>query len=951
MRVGVYYSASKDASENIHKIPISNLIKKFHSSKRTGLNEEQAKINEELFGKNIISERKPLPLPLRFLLQFKNFFSILLLTGALLSFIADKINHDSNSLIIAYALLGVTFLNALFTFIQEYQADRAMKSFKNLMPSKIIVIREGKKKEIDTEYLVPGDIIYLKEGDKIPVDGRVIESSLLRVDHSSLTGESEPKLRSTKASSEKMLLSQNMVFSGTLVQSGIGKILALRTGNATEIGRIAHLTTRTKKKTSKMQVEIQSFVKLISKIAFVLGIVFFGLGFLVGRTYWESIVFAIGIIVANVPEGLLPTVTLTLSLAAKRMAKRKALVRDIESIETLGGVTTICSDKTGTLTQNKLKINSLIFNGKKYLYEEFHKTFYDDIEEHYLHPKRDSYFSRLLDTMFLCNNSVVEVPEHKEGNNDFPEHKAIGDPTEIALKEGVLSQKHFHEYEDFKREAEIPFDAEKKYMITATELEGERTAHLKGSIEKVLEKSKYIISNNKKTLLSSKVKNQLLKENEDLALKGMRVLAIAYKPLDSLVANSKILEKEDYIFLGLVALQDPPRKEVPEAVSSCVSAGIRIIVISGDHPTTVRAIAKQVGIINSSDEKEFVNKKTGEIETNVKVLTSADLELLSDKELRELLKNKNKKLIFARALPEDKLRIVNALQDLGETVAVTGDGVNDAPALKQADVGVAMGITGTDVAKEAANIVLLDDNFATIIKAIKSGRTVFENIKKFILYILTSNVPEILPFLLFVLFGWPLALPVILILAIDLGTDMIPAISLGLEEPESDLMKKPPRKKDAKLLTKSMLFRSYGIIGPLESLFSYIVFFHILITGGWSFGEQIAINNPLYRSAIAAFFATTIIIQVFNLFASRTFRNSIFSMKHFFRNKFLFLGIFTELVLLIVIIYLPVGQLVFNTLPFNLGYLWFMIGSGIFILLIEELRKYLSRTKGLFSVE
>ncbi len=914
-----------EGENSLHKVPLQDLFARYNSSPK-GLTTKQVEISREKYGKNRLTEKKGLPIIIRFFLQFKNFFSILLLVGAVLAFIAHGFNPESSSNIIAYALIGVTILNALFTFIQEYKAEQAMKSFKNLMPEKIIVLRDGDEIEINSKEVVPGDIIHLKEGDKIPADGRIIETHVLRVDHSMLTGESEPQLRALEPSSDKETMSRNMVFSGTLVQSGSGKFIVLKIGDSTNLGKIADLTTKVKAADSKIHTEIKHFVKRISSIALVLGIVFFILGFVVGRTHWESMVFAIGIIVANVPEGLLPTVTLTLSIAAKKMAKNNALVKDIEAIETLGGITTICTDKTGTLTQNKLSVTSLWFNGADYTYNTFHKTFCDEEDKHYLHVISDKKFSRTLDVLFLCNNSIVNKTS------------TAGDPTEIALKQIVHTQREASSYISYRREEELPFDAEKKYMIVATRNPNndERIAHLKGSLEKVLEKSKTIFHNGKTTTLTSALRKELIEENIALAGQGKRILAIAYKKLGKLAATKAELEKEEYVFLGLIALQDPPRPEVAQAVEECYNAGINIIVISGDHPITVSAIAKQVGITNEKDK--------------IVIMTSDNLEKISDHELRKILKTKNQKLIFARALPEDKLRIVNLLQELGEVVAVTGDGVNDAPALKQADVGVAMGVTGTDVAKEAANMVLLDDNFATIVKAIKRGRTVFDNIKKFIVYILTSNIPEILPFLFLVLFAWPLALPVLLILAIDIGTDMLPGISLGVEKSETDVMKQKPRPKNAKLLTKSMLIRSYGFVGPIQAATAFTVFFMTLFAGGWRFGDALAGSNPLYHSAVAAFFAAIIITQIFDLTSCRTFRGSVFHIKHFFKNKLMFIGITVELLLLAAIVFLPSLQKIFGTAPFNPLLIGVMISGGIVILGVEEFRKYLHRKHGLFKV-
>ncbi len=410
-------------------------------------------------------------------------------------------------------------------------------------------------------------------------------------------------------------------------------------------------------------------------------------------------------------------------------------------------------------------------------------------------------------------------------------------------------------------------------------------------------------------------------------------LGLAHKELDTL-RNEKTLEKNDYIFLGLIALQDPPRQEVKDAVKQCYLAGIKIIVISGDQGQTVAAIAKQTGIVKENAEPI--------------IITSESLANLSEPELRRKLESEY--VIFAQALPQDKLRVVRTLQVMGEVVAVTGDGVNDAPALKQADVGIAMGRSGTDVAKEAANMILLDDNFATIIKAIKRGRTVFENIKKFITYILTSNIPEILPFLFFVLFGWPLALPILLILAIDLGSDMLPAISLGVEKAETDVMRRPPRDPKTKLLTKQMLIKSYGFIGILQAATSFLVFFIILYAGGWKFGQELLGSDPLYYAAVGGFFASIIITQIFDLLSCRTTRTSSMVSSPL-KNKFFIWGLAVELGLLAIIILFEPAQKLFGTAPFSPWLLLVMLGGGIVIFFVEELRKYLYRTKGIFGVD
>lgn len=907
--------------ENIHKLSVGQVFLKFNSGK-AGLHSDQAKKLLDLYGENKLSEKNEDPLWLKFLYQFKNFFSLLLLIGSLLSFVGHYFAPDQGNDIIGYALFGVTILNAGFTFLQEYRAAQAMKGFANLLPQEVTLLRDGKHTQVDAKYLVPGDLILLREGDKVPADARIVEEYFLKVDHSSLTGESEPQLRSVDSTHEKEILSRNMVFSGTLVQSGSGKALVVRTGDSTQIGQIAQMTSKVKVQKSKIKLELEEFVRIISTIAISLGVGFFFLGFLIGMSIWESMVFTIAIIVANVPEGLLPTVTLTLSLSAQKMAKNNALVKDIESIETLGSITVICTDKTGTLTQNKLSVEGMYFDGIEYKYDEFHKSFYDEKDVHYLHSIKNKQFNLMLNTMYLCNNSTLLSDEHTSG-----------DPTEIALKQSVQNQKSLEELDRFKRLSEIPFNSEKKYMITACEYQDKRIAYLKGSPEAVLKKTKSFMHKGKTQSLNKSKIAEFINHNQHLSSQGYRVLALAYKPLDTIIANEKNLEQNDYVLLGLVVLQDPPRPEVAQAVKQCYEASIKLVVISGDQASTITAIAQQTGIIKHTK--------------NLKVITHDQLEEMSDKDLKSILKNEH--IIFARSLPADKLRVVKVLQEMGEIVAVTGDGVNDAPALKQANVGVAMGKGGTDVAKDAAQLVLLDDNFATIVKAIKGGRVVFDNIKKFILYILTSNMPEILPFLAMVLLSWPLALPVLLILAIDLGTDMIPAISLGQEKAETDVMKHPPRNTKAKLLTSRMLLRSYGIIGLLQTIFSFIMFFTVLFSGGWQFGNDLKITDPLYQAAVTAFFTTIVIIQIFNNLTCRTVRMPAWK-KPLRENKLLIIGILVELALLAIIIWWPPAKHVFGTRPFNMSLIPIMILFGVIIFGIEETRKWYFRKTGKLGV-
>ena len=902
--------------KSIHQVPTEKVLEQLSTSEQ-GLDNAEVRARRKCYGINLLTEKRELPLVVQFLLQFHNLFSYLLLIGAALSWLSEYLVPGEGSLYIAWALLGVTLLNAVFTFIQEQKAKKAMKAFRNLMTSQVVVLRKGERMQVESEHLVPGDIMLLSEGDKITADARLIEQNMLKVDHSALTGESEPQLRSLHATSGSVLRSRNMVFSGTLVQSGTGTAVVVATGDHTQIGHIARETGEVDLEQSHLQNQIAHFIRVISYIAIFLGTSFFLLDFFVARNpLWIDLVFAIGIIVANVPEGLLPTVTLTLSLAAQRMAKLNVLVKNIDAIETLGSLTVICSDKTGTLTENNLNVHAICMNDLCYDFDRKQRRLL--LEQRHMHLRNIPGIQDFNDILVLCNNSTLN------------REKSFGDATEVCLKRyvGAFSNVSYIEANQ-PRIHEHPFSSETRYMVTVNQYNAQARAYLKGASEVVLNKCSHYFENGRCALMTDEVRSRMLKWDISYAENGFRVLGCAIKGLED--ENGDI--EDGFCFYGLVVMQDPPRPEVAESVRLCKEAGIRVIVISGDQESTVENIARQTGIVES--------------ETPV-VINGMDLPDLSDEKLKQRLTEPE--LLFARTLPRDKLRIVTMLKQMGEVVAVTGDGVNDAPALRKADVGIAMGRSGTEVAKEAADIVLLDDDFTSIVSAIRAGRAAYDNIKSFITYILTSNTPEIVPFLLFILFGWPLALPVLLILAIDLGTDMLPAIGLGVEKPESDIMKRQPRDPSAKLLNWKMIARSYGFIGPLQTTFSYLIFFDILFTGGWEWGMELAVTSPLYMAAITGFFATIIVTQIFNVFACRTTKLSAFS-KGIFSNRLILAGIASEIVLLVVIAMTPLGQTVFGTAPFDPGYIPLMLLFGAIILACEELRKYLYRTRGIFGLE
>jgi len=884
-----------------HKIPLQQLFKKLNSSEK-GLTKEEVSKRTKKYGLNILHTKKNVPVIFKFLKQFTNFFALLLIAGSILAFIAEYLSPKEGYIYIGIALAGVVLLNAIFTFIQQYQSEKIMETFKKMLPEKAEVLRDNTLKTIDAKDIVPGDIILLSEGDKIPADGRLIDQHGMRVDHASLTGESEPQLRKLVCTHHNILESRNMVFSGTLVQSGNGKALVYSTGMTTQIGKIATLTKETKATQTPLNKELHHFIKIISTIAIILGVLFFGLSFILGHKLMGSMIFAIGIIVANVPEGLLPTVTLCLSIASKRMAKRNALVKNLESVETLGSTTVICTDKTGTITQNKMEANSIFINlNEKSVFEkDINKT--QDLQQ-------------IIKTMALCNNSKY--------NQD--EKRFTGDPTEVALMNFAKKFANIDTIKKEKRIYESPFDSKTKRMITTNKKNSKKIAYFKGAPEVVVKACSKILIDGKERRLTKKDRNTIIDHFNKQASRGERVMGFSYKE----TITNKTIEK-DFVFIGLLGMIDPPRKEIPEAIRKCKAAGIKVIMITGDHGLTAEAMARKVGMVDGG-------KPT--------IVKGERLAKLSEKELKNVLKKEN--LIFARTNPMQKLRIVKALQSMGEVVTVTGDGVNDAPALKNADMGVSMGIIGTEVAREASDMVLLDDNFATIVNAVEEGRTIFENIKKFIAYILTSNVPEILPFIAFVLLSIPLPLTVVLILAIDLGTDLLPAIGLGTEKPESDVMNKPPRSKKERLLTPQLLFMSYGVVGMLQAAAGFFSYFFVLFSGGWTWGQQLSFTDPLYLKAITAFFASIIICQIADVWICRTRRQSVFKAG-FLKNKVVLLGIATELILLAIIVYLPLTHKFFGTAPLSLFELSLSIPFALLILFGDELRKIFVRRDNSF---
>lgn len=872
----------------------------FHSYLTTpsGLSDQEAIQRLDLFGKNQIEFHRRRSPWLMLLTEFTALFPLLLMAASLLSFFAQSISPDQGYQLIGFALLLVVLLNALVSFSQNYRVEQLMLSFLDYIPKEVALLREGEKVLLGAKVLVPGDILFLQEGDKISADGVIISASQLLLDESILSGESEPVV---KFALQDKVEKSNLARSGATVLKGSAQMLVTRTGRATSLGSISELSQSVTSNLTPMQLELQDFVRKITWLALGIGLLFFIIGFIIGNSFWINLIFAIGIIVANVPEGLLPTVTLALTQASVRMGKHNAVIKHILSVETLGSTTVICTDKTGTLTRNKLHVEKLYLN-----LQEVSGNHHNELENN---PAACAAF----EIMALCND-VITLQDHK-GSERFH-----GDPTEIAM--ALFTDRHGG-FEAIRERFEImqtrPFDAVNKYM-SSTHKSRDSSFYLtaKGAPDVILERCSHLYCDGMVREMREKDRLQLAEQAHYYANQGLRVLALAYR-----ITAQPDSDAQQLVFAGLVAMVDPPRREVPAAVAACKSAGIRIIVISGDKGETVSYIARKLGIV-----------------TAPKVIDGEQLEAMDMEELIEELRGGE--LVFARIAPEQKLSIVNALKEMDEVVAVTGDGVNDAPALKRADIGIAMGKRGTDVAKEASDIILLDDNFATIVTAIQEGRAIYDNIKKFITYILTSNIPEILPFIAYVLFPIPLPITVVQILAIDLITDILPAIGLGNEPPEADTMLRLPRRRDERLVSLRTFVRSYAIIGPVEAAFSFLAFFLVLYGGGWQWGQTLASSDPLYGQAAGAFLTTIIFSQIGNVMACRSNRQSAWPHLTQF-NQWITLGVVVELLFIITIVYTPALHRIFSTAPVDISMWWVFIIAPMTLFAIEELRKWLVR--------
>ena len=884
---------------NYYNLNVSDAINSIGSSQK-GLSEEEARKRLEEHGSNELKQKEKIS-PFQILIrQFTSSIVCILLAALIISFlIGEKLD--------AIVISTIVVLNGVFGFIQEFKAEKAIEALKKLTALKAKVIRGGIEKEVDSKELVPGDIILLETGSKVPADARLIDIAAFRIDEASLTGESVPSDKTIDPLENNILVNdqENMVFMGTIVTKGHAKAVVTGTGMDTEIGKIADMVQDVEEKLSPLQVKLKKFGRWLGIVTIGICLIVFGVSvlreYLITDLFERSFVVemflaSVALAVAAIPEGLPAIVTISLAFGVRRMASRNALIRKLPAVETLGCTNIICSDKTGTLTKNEMTVRDIFANdtlvevtGDGYTPEgSFMQA--GDVDVNI------SDLELLFRSSTLCNDSRLNRNEKWE---------IFGDPTEGALlvSAGKAGFKKSELENRFPRIDEIPFDSERKCMTTIHRVNEENTAYIKGAPDVILDKCRYISINGQVKELTGEDRKRILDANHEMANRALRVLGFAYRSLNTKYTPKPEEVERDLTFIGLQAMIDPPREEVRESIAKCRSAGISTVVITGDHKLTAMAITKELGLFKEGDM----------------ALSGEELDKLSDDELDEIVESV---VICARVSPEHKVRILSALKKRGHVVAMTGDGVNDAPALKRSDIGIAMGITGTDVAKEASDMVLTDDNFASIVNAVEEGRGIYSTIKQFVQYTLSSNFGEILVIFLAILIGWPLPLIAIQILWVNLLTDGLPGLALGLDPFSKDIMTRPPRKRDEEIMSKDVIY-NIAIVGVVMGAGTLFMFY--------GYGVE-----TVKAKSIA--FTTLVMFQLFNVL---TYRAKNFKID-FKTSKYLIASVAISLLMQLAVLYTPLN-IAFKTVPLGaVDLIIIFLASGSLFLILETRKMYLN---------
>ena len=881
----MYYDEAADA-----------VLKALNTSE-TGLSSGEAENRLEKYGKNELKEEEKTSVVKLFLAQFKSFLILILMAAALVSaFLGELID--------ASVILFTVFLAGVLGFVQEYRAEESIKLLKSLTSPEALVLRNGKEVKVPSSVLVPGDILILQAGDRIPADARLLEALSLKIDEASLTGESVPVQKSTNAFPPETPQPdrKNIAYTGTAVVYGRGKAVITATGMKTAFGKLAGLLGEIERERTPLQEKLDQFGRWLGVATLVVVAVVAVLGILQGFSPFEMFLWGVALAVAAIPEALPAVVTVGLALGVRRMVKRHALIRKLPSVETLGSTNIICTDKTGTLTQNKMTVEKVYVNGA--ILNVTGKG-YEPVGAFLSGDKpvsEDVHLHKLLVAGALCNDAGLAKEEEAWG--------IMGDPTEgalvvVAAKAGIwrpsLEEKH-------RRVGEVPFSSERKMMTTLNNSEEGLYAYSKGAPEVILASCTKIFLRGQEEQLTSEIRQEILNTIHEMANESLRVMGFAYRKFTENVHPEEA--EREMVFAGLTGMRDPPREEVKVAIATCTSAGIRTIMITGDHKITASAIARELGILREGDI----------------VLTGTELEAIDNQKFEEIVE---KISVYARVYPEQKLKVVEALKKKGYIVAMTGDGVNDAPALKAADMGIAMGITGTDVSKEASSMILTDDNFASIVSAVEEGRNILKNIKNFIAYGLTCHIGLVIIVLVGVLAWQVLPVIAVQILWINLITDGLPPMALSLEVPDKGLMKQKPLKAKAGLVSKRVIVASLGL-GLLIALQSLGVIY-------WALNEGMALLK--IQSLI---FTLVVISLMFNAFNWRSEKISVFSLG-IFTNRPLIYAVLSTVILQLAVLYIPFLQTAFRTVPLSLSDWGMIIPLASTTLIAMELTKFLER--------